>query len=173
MIFGSLVMRFANDFHSWLHDSWKLLANRLTRDPKIVIHGNSCIILYIYNDVQSKMILTEICICWSFLFFMFAHIIKSTQHHMGQCLLMNTDHIFYHWNIIKWSYNAVKSANTIFHYETRWPCEHWSYILSLVIVTIIKWCHNSVQSANTISIYLIITATILMARTCPSESLHL
>ena len=32
---------FANDFHSW-----KLLANRLTRDPKIVIHGNSCIILY-------------------------------------------------------------------------------------------------------------------------------
>ena len=39
-------MRFANDFHSWLHHSWKSLANRLTRDPKIVIHGNSCIILY-------------------------------------------------------------------------------------------------------------------------------
>ena len=34
--------RFANDFHSW-----KLLANRLTSDPKIVIHGNECIILYI------------------------------------------------------------------------------------------------------------------------------
>ena len=49
-IFGSLVMRFANDFHSWLRHSWKLLANRLTRDPKIVIHGNSCIILYfLYN----------------------------------------------------------------------------------------------------------------------------
>ena len=47
MIFGSLVMRFANDFHSWLRHSWKSLANRLTRDPKIVIHGNSCIILYI------------------------------------------------------------------------------------------------------------------------------
>ena len=29
--------------------SWKLLTNRLTRDPKIVIHGNLCIILYIYN----------------------------------------------------------------------------------------------------------------------------
>ena len=41
-------MRFANDFHSWLRHSWKLLANRLTRDPKIVIHGNSCIILYIF-----------------------------------------------------------------------------------------------------------------------------
>ena len=40
-------MRFANDFHSWLCHSWKSLANRLTRDPKIVIHGNSCIILYI------------------------------------------------------------------------------------------------------------------------------
>ena len=45
-IFGSLVMRFANDFHSWLHHSWTSLANRLTRDTKIVIHGNSCIILY-------------------------------------------------------------------------------------------------------------------------------
>ena len=42
-------MRFANDFHSWLHHSWKLLANRLTRDPKIVIYGNSCIILFIYH----------------------------------------------------------------------------------------------------------------------------
>ena len=39
-------MRFADDFHSWLRHSWKSLANRLTRDPKIVIHGNSCIILY-------------------------------------------------------------------------------------------------------------------------------
>ena len=43
-------MRFANDFHSWLRHSWKLLANRLTRDPKIVIHGNSCIILYIIGS---------------------------------------------------------------------------------------------------------------------------
>ena len=48
-IFGSLVMRFTNDFHSWLRHSWKSLANRLTRDPKIVIHGNSCIILYIFG----------------------------------------------------------------------------------------------------------------------------
>ena len=32
MMFGSLVMRLANDFHSWLRHSWKLLANRLTRD---------------------------------------------------------------------------------------------------------------------------------------------
>ena len=51
-ILGSLVRRFANDFHSWLRHSWlrhswKSLANRVTRDPKIVIHGNSCIILYI------------------------------------------------------------------------------------------------------------------------------
>ena len=46
-IFGSLVRRFTNDFHSWLRHSWKSLANRLTRDPKIFIHGNSCIILYI------------------------------------------------------------------------------------------------------------------------------
>ena len=40
--FWSLVRCFANDFHSW-----KSLANHPTRDQKIVIHGNSCIILYI------------------------------------------------------------------------------------------------------------------------------
>ena len=51
-IFESLVMRFTNDFHSWLCHSWKSLANRLTRDPQIVIHGNSCIILYISYHVM-------------------------------------------------------------------------------------------------------------------------
>ena len=51
-IFGSLVMRFTNDFHSWLRHSWKSLANRLTRDPKIVIHDDSCIILYIMDFIE-------------------------------------------------------------------------------------------------------------------------
>ena len=53
-IFGSLVTRFANDFHSWLRHSWKSLANRLTRYPKIAIHGNSCIILYIWHVIRRK-----------------------------------------------------------------------------------------------------------------------
>ena len=48
-------MQFANDFHSWLRHSWKSLANRLTRDPKIVIHGNSCIILYIQALLRLRM----------------------------------------------------------------------------------------------------------------------
>ena len=43
--FCSIVKQFANDFHLWLH-SQKLLENRLICDPKIVIHSNSCIILY-------------------------------------------------------------------------------------------------------------------------------
>ena len=46
--FQSLVRRFGNDFHSGLRHSWKSLPNRLTRDQKNVIHGNSYIILYIY-----------------------------------------------------------------------------------------------------------------------------
>ena len=56
-IFLSLVMGFTNDFHSWLHHSWKSLANRLTREPKIVIHGNSCIILYILMQNQPQLTL--------------------------------------------------------------------------------------------------------------------
>ena len=47
-IFGSHVMRFANDCHEWLRHSWKLLENRLTRDPKIVIHCSHGLLLYIY-----------------------------------------------------------------------------------------------------------------------------
>ena len=39
--------------HSWLRHSWKSLANRLTRDTKIVIYGNSCIILY-FQGPQAK-----------------------------------------------------------------------------------------------------------------------
>ena len=36
-ILGSLVMRFTNDFNSWLRHSWKYLANGITRDPKLII----------------------------------------------------------------------------------------------------------------------------------------
>ena len=55
---GPFMMRFTNDFHSWLRHSWKSIANRLTCDPKIVIHGNSCIILYIpmLEGVPSELI---------------------------------------------------------------------------------------------------------------------
>ena len=42
-IFVSLVIWFANDLQS--------SANHLTRDQNIVIHGKSCIILYIFDDV--------------------------------------------------------------------------------------------------------------------------
>ena len=41
----------ANDFHEWQsHEfchEWKSLTNRLTSDPKFVIHGNECIILFL------------------------------------------------------------------------------------------------------------------------------
>ena len=56
-ICGSLMMRFTNDFQSWLCHSWKSLANRITRDPKSFIHGNSCIILYstsVFDVFQSN-----------------------------------------------------------------------------------------------------------------------
>ena len=46
--FWSLVTRYANDFQSWLHHSWKSLSNGLTRDEEIVIHLNVYIILYMY-----------------------------------------------------------------------------------------------------------------------------
>ena len=45
-IFRSRVGRFAGDFHEWLSDEWKSSANPITCDPKIVIHGNVCIILF-------------------------------------------------------------------------------------------------------------------------------
>ena len=50
-ILRSQVRRFANNFHEWRsHEychEWKSLANRITSDPKIDIHGNECIILFL------------------------------------------------------------------------------------------------------------------------------
>ena len=52
-IFGSRVRRFANHFHEWRSHGWKSLANRITSDPKIVIHGNECIILFLTRYFMS------------------------------------------------------------------------------------------------------------------------
>ena len=45
-IFWSRVRRFAGDFHEWRSDEWNSSADPITCDPKIVIHGNECIILF-------------------------------------------------------------------------------------------------------------------------------
>ena len=52
-IFGSWVRWFVNDFHEWQSHEWKSLANRLTSDPKIVIHSNECIILFLTRYFMS------------------------------------------------------------------------------------------------------------------------
>ena len=52
-IFGSWVRRFANNFHEWRNHEWKFLANRITSDPKIVIHGNECIIIFLKRYFMS------------------------------------------------------------------------------------------------------------------------
>ena len=44
--FLSLVMRFANDFHSWLRH---VIGKSPHSWPKFVIHGNSCTILYVFH----------------------------------------------------------------------------------------------------------------------------
>ena len=40
-------MPFANNFHESRSHEWKSLANRITGDTKIVIHGNECIIYFL------------------------------------------------------------------------------------------------------------------------------
>ena len=57
MIFWLLVVWFANDFHSWLRQSWISLTSHLTRDHKIIIDGNSSIILY----VTFAILVWEVC----------------------------------------------------------------------------------------------------------------
>ena len=52
-IFGSRVRRFANNCHEWWSHEWKSLANRITSDPKIVIRGNECIILFLTRYLMS------------------------------------------------------------------------------------------------------------------------
>ena len=46
-----------NDFHEWqsheFRHEWKSLANHLTSDQNIVIHGNECIILFLTRHFMS------------------------------------------------------------------------------------------------------------------------
>ena len=53
MILGSRVRWFANNFHEWRSHEWKSLVNCFTSDPKIVIHGNECIILFLTRYFMS------------------------------------------------------------------------------------------------------------------------
>ena len=45
-IFWSRVGWFANDIHEWRSHDWKSVANHLTSDQKIIIHGNEWFILF-------------------------------------------------------------------------------------------------------------------------------
>ena len=47
IFFCSRVRWFDNDFHRWWSHEWKSLANHVTTDQKIVIHGNECIIFFL------------------------------------------------------------------------------------------------------------------------------
>ena len=66
---------FATNCRSWLRHSWKLQTNCLARDPLIVIHGNSCIILYMFrnlwyintgDNVQHVVWVISMSLLWSF-----------------------------------------------------------------------------------------------------------
>ena len=58
-IFGSRVRRFANNFHEWRSHKWKSLANRLTSDPKIVIHGNEFYFLHAIWCLEHTILLKK------------------------------------------------------------------------------------------------------------------
>ena len=58
-IFGSLVMRFANDFHSWLRHSGKSLANRLTHDPKTLFTVTHAL-FFIYMCIKLDHVITAL-----------------------------------------------------------------------------------------------------------------
>ena len=53
-IFLVICEAICQDFHSWLRHSWKSLANHLTRDQKILMHGDSCIILYLLYNLAAE-----------------------------------------------------------------------------------------------------------------------
>ena len=48
-ILGHRIWRFAHDYHEWRSHKWKSLANHFTSNPKILIRGNECIILFLIH----------------------------------------------------------------------------------------------------------------------------
>ena len=47
-IFWSRVRWFVNDFHEWRSHEWKSLANHITIDQKVVIHGNELLFYFLH-----------------------------------------------------------------------------------------------------------------------------
>ena len=107
-IFGSLVMRSANNFHSWLRHSWKLLANRLTRDPKIVIHSNSCIFLHVFACFFS---------CFSWVRSL-AEVLPSNLLHCAQ------QHVIFYWDISR-VYSIWKILKWVVRFSTTGHMVGW------------------------------------------------
>ena len=52
--FWSWVRWFGNDFHEWRSLEYRSLANHITRDRVIVIHGKDCIILFVTRRFMSR-----------------------------------------------------------------------------------------------------------------------
>ena len=130
-----LVMRFADDVHSWLRSSWKSLSNHLTRDQIIAIHENSCIIVYICSSSNqvgwfhgfSKRypVVTVRCLrrlyvtCYTAWLF----IVRYLYYHENLGFLT--------WDIIEQSFRFIKPCLWVpYFYSDNNVSFHWYYINS-------------------------------------------
>ena len=128
-IFWSRVGWFANDFHEWRSHEWKSLANHLTRDQKIVIHGNSCIILYIFYINSYTMPYTLWGYNWSYLALVLYICIDENSSYFPGHAYMHSKSIFltgpvgHHRNSFRPRRVNIKSATSV----AKWYSStiHW------------------------------------------------
>ena len=108
MIFGSFVKRFANDFHLWLHHSWKLLANRITNHHTI-IHSNSCIIIYILHNSIS----TGYSVCDNNVILIYLNLNAPTEHRANTKEYWYLYALIINWRSIQQQYSPYQIPPTV------------------------------------------------------------
>ena len=125
MIFGSLVMRCANDFDSWLRHSWKLLANCLTRDPKIVFHSWSDLPMIFTRDFVTRENYWQI-----------ASLV--TQNRYSRQLVHYSLFIYLHVYFLKrrlaWSLRPIYLSNSLYIVQVLY---HLFFIMVVIIMTLV------------------------------------
>ena len=121
-IFWSRVGWFANDFHEWRSHEWKSLANHLTSDQKIVIHGNEFVTSENHWQITPLVTKKSLFTVTNVLFY-FLHAISYLEHTIPLQTII-----------------SPLLLRTVFSYLTLWRHHSWS-VTSCERESLALWRH--------------------------------
>ena len=186
--------RVGNDFHLWLRHSWKSLPNRLSRDKKIIIHGNSCIILDISLSwasygVSIMRILekNDLVIMASHFMWDHWHVLRNGLHNLsntlwkssGLCLCIHHNkQINLYYAPVVWQFVAHPVSVTIYY---DYLCDLFIYnsvfvnITHMIKLSNIVYCSNMTvrKPSHDIETVVVVVCSSIKVNSSPSSATYM